>query len=127
MRSACAALESAVAAEVCTFASEERNETRAAPALVATLVDFNFVRVGRTAWRVKDGAGLCHAAVDARLVVEGLLLGESRSIGTRTAVTQANGFGLVHDDSRGGRWLQPARAAASTQRRSVLKHASQIY
>ncbi len=127
MKSVCAALESAVAAEVCTFASEERNETSAAPALVATLVDFNFVRVGRMAWRVKDGTGLCHAAVDARFVVEGLLLGKSRSIGTRTAVTQATGFGLMHDDSRAGRRLQPAKAAASAQRRSVLKHASQTY
>src|SRR5437868_11807004 len=74
----------------CRFVCEERSG--ASPALVATTVDFDFFLVLGTAWRAGDLVCLCQAAVDMSFVGAGSLLGGSASIGTRAAVTQANGF-----------------------------------
>jgi hypothetical protein len=46
------------------------------------------------------------------------------SIGTSTAVRQANGFRPAHDDCGDGWLLQPTRAVDSAQMTSVLNRSS---
>src|SRR3954471_2620844 len=109
---------------VCWFAcGEGAGMGTAAADFAATLMGLG---VRRTAWCARDRGGLSprQVASDTRSAVAESAACDSGSIGTWTAVRQANGFRPTHDGCVGCWLLQPARVVASAQTRSVLNRSS---